>query len=543
MKLKKYLLPLCLLTLAAPLKAELVRPTIPAKYVEGKNMMRTTWVATVDNLHYPKVVNGKIRNSVEELKADWIEILKNHEDMNFNTVIFQVSPTLDAIYNSKNRPWSHVMTGTQGLKPEWADSFDLVAWMVEETHKRGLEFHAWFNPYRITHKYIADTTYEKEMAKLSPDNFGKMNPDLVYMFDQKLYLDPGSPKTMNHITATIKEFVEKYDVDAVHFDDYFYPYKVTRNGVTLLFGDKGEDAETFKKFNRGFTDIKKWRQANNDLMVSEVKKVLDTHNSKNKKSVQWGVSPFGIWEHKAENPAGTNTPIGSTASNRDIYADTRKWVLEETIDYIIPQVYWEFTQPAAPYGEITPWWDKVAEKSRTHLYIGHANYKHMNAGWAKSWANPEEIPDQLKFNTQYKNIKGSAFFGYTSLLKAENPKNNPGIKAQNEHIDILKNQYFNKKVLVPAKPWLDKIKTAQIQKVAMSSSGDAITLKFKDAIQNDSRFYVLYSGNEVLKVVGRDRTSENQKLVISKKEIKNKKITGISIKDRAGVETTITKIK
>ncbi|MGL4365339.1 MAG: glycoside hydrolase family 10 protein [Cetobacterium sp.] len=516
---------------------------IPKTYKTPKNMMRTTWVATVDNLHFPKVVNGKIRNSMDELKSDWIEILNNHEEMNFNTVIFQVSPTLDALYKSKYRPWSHVLTGTQGMAPEWANNFDLIDWMIEETHKRGMEFHAWFNPYRVTHKYIPDTTYEKEMSKLSSDNFAKQNSDLVYMFDQKLYLDAGNTKTIEHVVNTVNEFIETYDVDAIHFDDYFYPYKTTRNGVTLHFGDQLEDEKTFKNNSRGFTDIKKWRQTNNDLMVQAVKQTIDKYNLKNKKSIQWGVSPFGIWEHKNNNPLGSNTPIASTSAKSDIYADTRKWVVEETIDYIIPQVYWEFMQPAAPYGEITSWWDNVAKNSRTHLYIGHADYKHQNAGWAKHWQNPEEIGNQLKFNNMYKNIKGSAFFGYSSLLKMENPENKPGIVAQNAHIDILKNKYFNKKVLVPAKPWLDKQNTENIKNIKVKNSKNEVALTFKDSLKNDSRFYVVYSGDEILKIVGRDKKSENQKIILTSSELKNKKITGVSIKDRAGIETPITKIK
>lgn len=517
--------------------------TIPKFYTPSKEMMRTTWVATVDNLHFPKVVNGKIRNSVDELKEDWIEILNNHENMNFNTVIFQVSPTLDALYESKNRPWSHVLTGVQGKKPEWANNFDLIDWIIEETHKRGMEFHAWFNPYRVTHKHIPDTTYEKEMEKLSSTNFAKQNPDLTYIFDKKLYLDPGSPKTIEHITDTIDEFINKYDVDAIHFDDYFYPYKVIRNNTTSYFGDNLEDEKTFKENSRNIEDIKKWRQSNNDLMIFAVKKTIDNYNNKNNKSIQWGISPFGIWEHMDENSLGTNTPTNSTASNRDIYADTRKWVIEQTIDYIIPQVYWEFMQSAAPYGEITSWWDNVASNSRTHLYIGHANYKHMNAGWAKHWQNPEEIPNQLKFNTNYKNVKGSAFFGYSSLLKMENPENKPGIVAQNAHIDILKNKYFNKKVLVPAKPWLDKQNTENIKNIKVKNSKNEVALTFKDSLKNDSRFYVVYSGDEILKIVGRNKKSDNQKIVLALSDLKNKKITGLSIKDRAGVETPITKIK
>lgn len=532
---------------------------IPENYEMPKEMMRTTWVASVDNLHFPKKVDGKIRNSLPELKSDWIEILDKHEEMNFNTVIFQVSPTLDTLYTSKYRPWSHVLSGTQGVAPEWANDFDLVSWMIEETHKRGMEFHAWFNPYRVTHKYNKDATYEEEMSKLSKDNFAKKNPEFVYMFDKKLYLDPGYDKTREHIVDTVEEFLKKYDVDAIHFDDYFYPYKVARDGVTYYFGDALEDRETFKKNKRGFkyvedistpekleeynTEVKKWRRHNNDLMVKDVKNTIDKYNKKNNKSVQWGISPFGIWEHKEDNKLGTDTPIASTSANRDIYADTRKWVVEETIDYIIPQVYWEFMQPAAPYGEITSWWNTVAEGKRTHLYIGHANYKHMNAGWAKHWQNPEEIGNQLKFNNQFNNIKGSAFFGYVSLLKNDNPENKPGILAQNRHIDILKNQYFTKKVLVPGKAWLDKKATEEIKEIKLEEKPDMTMLIFEDSLKNDSRFYVVYSGDEIIKVVGRDKNSPNQNITISSKELNGNKITGVSIKDRAGIETKITPIK
>lgn len=532
---------------------------IPETYVIAKDMMRTTWVASVDNLHYPKIENGKVRNSVEELKADWNAILDKHEEMNFNTVIFQVSPMLDSLYSSKYRPWAHVLTGVQGQAPDWSKEFDLVAWMIEETHKRGMEFHAWFNPYRVSHKYNKGAEFKEEMAKLSKDNFAAKNPETVYMFDTKLFLDPGNPKVRKHIVDTVSEFMGKYDIDAIHFDDYFYPYKVAREGVTYYFGDTLEDRETFKKNKRNFkfiedistpkkletynVEVKKWRRDNNDQMVLEVKKAIDSYNKKTGKAVQWGISPFGIWEHQLDNSIGSDTPTGSTSANRDIYADTRKWVQDETIDYIIPQVYWEFTQGAAPYGEITSWWNSVAEGKRTHLYIGHANYKHMNAGWAKAWQNPEEIGNQLKFNNNYKNIKGSAFFGYVSLLKQENPENKPGILAQNSHIDVLKDQYFTKKVLVPAKPWLDKNKTTDLSEVKMNKTNNSTELTFKDSLKNDTRFYVIYSNDEIVKVIGRDKKNENQKIIISNDELKGKTVTGISIKDRAGVESKVFSVK
>lgn len=519
---------------------------VPKNYQEPKEMMRTTWVASVENLHYPKKVKGKIRNTLPELKEDWLEILDKHEELKFNTVIFQVSPTLDALYYSKYRPWSHVISGKQGVQPQWAKNFDLLEWMIDETHRRGMEFHAWFNPYRVTHKASGDGTFKGELSRLSKNNFARKNPELVYIFDKKLYLDPGREETREHVADVIEEFLKKYDTDAIHFDDYFYPYKVTREGKTLYFGDRKEDLKTFQKNRRGFREdqIKEWRRDNNNLMVKRIKEVIDAHNKRTGRSVQWGISPFGIWEHKEDNPLGSPTPITSTSSNRDIYADTKKWVRDEEIDYIIPQIYWEFTQRAAPYGELTEWWNRVSEGKRTHLYIGHGNYKHMmSAGKVKAWADPGEIGKQLEFNTKYKNIKGSAFFGYSSLLKNDKPGNSPGAIAQNKHIDMLKKYYLTKKVLVPPKSWLDKQKTQELKGVKKEKTDRGTVLTFKDDPKNDTRFYVVYSGEEILKVVGRDKNSPNQKIELSSGELKGKKITGVSIKDRAGVETKITPVK
>lgn len=547
---------------------------LPLVYKEPKEMFRSTWVASIQNLHYPKLRDSKdrkkgIRNSVKELKEDWLEILDTHEKLNFNAVIFQVSPTLDAIYKSKNRPWGEMITGKQGVAPTWANDFDLVAWMIEETHKRGMEFHAWFNPYRVTHISSLKTTKEKELSKLSKNNFAKKNPDLVYIFDNKLYLDPGHDKVIKHITDTVGEFLEKYDVDAIHFDDYFYPYKVVRGNKTLYFGDKLEDRETFRNNNRNFKfieniksqselekyniEVKKWRSDNNDRMISAVKNTIDSFNKKYSRSVQWGISPFGIWEHKEDNENGSDTPAKSTASKRDIYADTRKWVQEEKIDYIIPQIYWEFTQKAAPYGEIAEWWSKQVKNKRTQLYIGHGSYKHANAGRVKPWKNYEEIPNQLKFNSKYPEIQGSVFFGYTNIVYNSNEGNNLGIIITNKHIRELKQKYFKNKVLIPAKPWLDKKVTENLKNLKIKKLKNKIEITFIDSLDNDTRFYVIYgsnkknidlkNGNNIIKVVGRNRKSIHQKIIIELGDIKNKNYLGVSIKDRAGVESKLMELK
>lgn len=542
--------------------------TIVKNYTAPKEMFRTTWVASVENMNFPKatMVNGKkvIRNSIEELKADWIDILDTHEKMNFNAVIYQVSPTLDAVYKSKNRPWSHVLTGKQGVEPQWADDFDLLKWMITETHKRGMEFHAWFNPYRVTHVGPKNTTLKAELNKLSKDNFARKNPDLVYMFDNKLYLNPGENRVIKHITDTISEFLSLYDVDAIHFDDYFYPYKSQRNGKDWYFGDDLEDRKTFAKNPRGFNyisnlnssknrevydiNVKNWRRNNINLLVFSVKSTIDKFNKANQRSVQWGISPFGMWDHEDNNPAGSKTPLKSTSSYKDIYADTRKWVKDETIDYIIPQIYWEFDQSAAPYGELVHWWSKQMNSTRTQLYIGHSSYKHLFIGKNNNWKNFEEIPNQMKFNQKYPSIKGSVFFGYKDIV-SDYTKTDLGTTTRNKHISLLKDKYFNTKALVPAKPWLDKIKTQNVKNIQVGKNSIEYSLIFSDSLSNDSRFYVVYTFNNknfdssnpknILKVVGRDYSQEKQVIRINKDDLESKEYVGISIKDRAGVETPV----
>lgn len=540
--------------------------TIAKTYTPPKEMFRTTWVASVENLNFPKIdKNGKIRNSEAELKEDWLDILDHHEKLNFNAVIFQVSPTLDSLYQSKNRPWSHVLMGKQGVAPNWEKSFDLVHWMIEETHKRGMEFHAWFNPYRVTHKGSERGNLKSELSKLSDKNFAKKNPNLTYFFDGKLYLNPGEPKVTKHITDTIEEFLSKYDVDAIHFDDYFYPYSYVKNGKKISFGDNYEDKKTFSRNPKGFKyienlntfekkeqydkNVKEWRKANTTEMILAVKNSIDHYNKKNSRSVQWGISPFGIWEHQSQNPMGSKTPSTSGASARDIYADTKTWVDKEYIDYIIPQVYWAFENPAAPYGIIAKWWTEQVKHKKTQLYIGQASYKHMMN--IRYWENFEEIPNQLRFNQKYPEIEGSVLFGYRDIVTDTDGKDSKTI-IKNKHINLLKDKYFYTKALVPPKPWLDKNVTTPIDKLNIIKNENQYILKFNDT-NKDSNFYVVYIFNNnkfsssnpenILTVIGSNHSTSSQKIEIPKSKIKNSQYIGLAIKDRAGVETPLKVIQ
>lgn len=541
--------------------------TIPTLYEQPKNQFKSSWVATISNLNFPKAT------SQANFQENYLKILNDFSDWNMNAMMFQVRPLLDAYYPSELNPWSEFITGQQGTDP----GYDPLKWMVDATHQAGMEYHAWFNPYRVSNtKLSSDSILKKtgltkeeilalstaEQVKalgkagiLASNNYALLHPENVLSFDEKLFLNPGIPAVRDYVVSSIAEVVHNYDVDAIHFDDYFYPYRITVDGVNVIFGDKGEDADTFQQYGAGYTDIEAWRRDNITALVDGLKTVIDTHNQTNKKAVQFGISPFGIWEHKANNPLGSNTPTGSSQSySSSIYADTYKWMKEESLDYVIPQIYWSFDQAAAPYGELTRWWNNAAEGSHTQVYVGHANYKHVsNGGWDASWLNPEEVPNQLKFNQNYANIKGSALFSYNDIQPsdinslAENLKERH--QAKNASIELLKEGYFNLPTLVPEKPWLSH----ETLTAPVAISKDAITLKWSDATANETtRYYVLYSGegsaaettksadNIVDRIwAGTDKT-HTYPLPTTRTTDKNYYVTAV---DAAGMESEATLIK
>lgn len=451
-----------------------------------KRQLRSAWVSTVSNLDFP----SKSGLTQEDFKAEFYKVLEDFQELNLNAVTLQVRPMNDTFYKSNLNPWSQFLTGQQGKDPGW----DPLKWMIEETHKRNMEFHAWFNPYRVAHAFQWDKPTEdvmkEELGKLAGNNFAKMHPEYVVRFDNKLILNPAAPEVQNFIKDTIVEVVKNYDVDAIHFDDYFYPYKVTRKdpktnqNSTYLFGDRGEDKAYFEKYGKGFKDIKAWRISNIDNMIKSVSEAI----KKEKPYVKFGISPFGIWGHYNNHPAGSiegegsHTPVSSSASYDDIYADTRKWVKQGWIDYITPQIYWSFAQTAAPYGELADWWANVVKGTNCQLYIGHANYKYTdNSSWDKDWQNPNEIGNQLKFNSQYKEIQGSSFFSLKHLRL-----------NKFSVTDIIKNEYFNTKALVPTMPWLDNKAPNAAKALTVVAKGKALELNWKDDASNDSVYYVVY---------------------------------------------------
>lgn len=517
---------------------------IPKQILPKKSEFRGVWISTVSNIDFP----SKKGLSEAEFKNEYINILNQMQAMNMNAVIFQVRPMNDAFYNSKLNPWSQYLTGKQGVSPGW----DPLKWMIEETHKRNMEFHAWLNPYRVAQGFSVDKptdeVIKEELAKLSDNNFAKLNPDCVLRFANKLFLDPARPEVQKFIKDTVVEIVKNYDVDAIHFDDYFYPYKTSKidpttgKKVPLVFGDALEDSKSFELYGKGYTDIKEWRRDNINNMIKSVSQAI----KKEKSYVKFGISPFGIWGHIAKHPegskegVGSHTPVTSQSSYDDIYADTRKWVKEGWIDYIIPQIYWSFANDAAPYGELVDWWADVVKGTNCHLYIGHAVFKYGDSSDG-DWQNPEEIINQIKFNSLYKEVKGSAFFSLRNFLK-----------GNNQGIDML-NKFYKTKAIVPTMTWIDKKPPKRVSSLKIFVIKNKVTLQWQDSLANESMYYIVYrvEGNKagilndpsnILAVIKRAKGEKYIKFVDDTANIKRNYSYYVTAVDRIGNESEATRI-
>ncbi|MFE1025993.1 glycoside hydrolase family 10 protein [Streptomyces sp. NPDC058818] len=343
--------------------------------------MRGMWLATVANRDWP--TRAGLRAA--EQRAELIEHLDNAVRHGLNTVIFQVRPTADALWPSAYEPWSEYLSGSQGRDPGW----DPLGTAVQEAHARGLELHAWFNPYRVA-------THD-DPARLVPSHPGRKNPGWVVPYGGKLYYNPGLPEVRSFVQDAMMDAVEKYAVDGVHFDDYFYPYPVA--------GQSFDDGGTYSTFGSGFATKAAWRRDNIDLLVREtaerVKKV--------RPAARFGVSPFGVWRNAATDAKGSDTRAGVQTYD-DLHADTRKWVREGWLDYIVPQLYWNIGLDAADYAKLLPWWAEVAKGSRTELYAGEALYKAGDPAQPAAWQDPAELSRHLTLAQQHPEVRGHVFF-------------------------------------------------------------------------------------------------------------------------------------
>ncbi|NUR73972.1 MAG: family 10 glycosylhydrolase [Hamadaea sp.] len=358
-----------------------------------KREFRAMWIASVVNIDWPRAAGL----DEQSLKADYRAWLDLAEKLNHNAVVVQIRPTADAFWPSAYEPWSEWLTGKRdGVGPGW----DPVAWMVAETHARNLEFHAWFNPYRVSMPAVSGGA-GGDVTKLAPNHPVQQHPDWAVAYpvgnaSTRLYYNPGIPEVRAFVQDAIMDAVTKYDLDGVHFDDYFYPYPASGQD----FGDEA----TFAAHGAGWATKADWRRNNIDLLIQEMsQKVREA-----KPWVKFGVSPFGIWRNKAADPLGSET--NGTQSYDANFADTRKWVKEGWLDYIVPQVYWNIGFAVADYGKLVPWWADVVAGTQCQLYIGQADYKISAAGQPAAWFDPAEMGKHIALNRSLPEVDGSIHF-------------------------------------------------------------------------------------------------------------------------------------
>jgi uncharacterized lipoprotein YddW (UPF0748 family) len=360
--------------------------------INNNQEFRGIWVATVNNIDWP----SSRSLSTEEQKSEIIKLLDVFKSLNFNAIIFQIRPSADAFYNSKYEPWSTYLTGTSDKSP--IPYYDPLAFIISETHKRGMEFHAWLNPYR------AIINYKKNESKLY--NLINKKPEWFLDYGKNKYFNPGIPDVRQYTNRVVTDIVQNYNVDAIHFDDYFYPYKI--KDVDFPDGD------AFKNHGGDYYPHKldDWRRNNVNLIIEELHKTIKTI----KPWVQFGISPFGVWRNKSVDSMGSDTNARQTNYD-DLYADVLLWLKEGWLDYILPQVYWHIGHEAADYETLVRWWAK--NNYNTNLYIGHGLYRLGDEKQHDAWQqqHPTEIEKQLDLNNNIPQIKGSAYFSAKHIIK------------------------------------------------------------------------------------------------------------------------------
>ncbi|MFE6621062.1 glycoside hydrolase family 10 protein [Streptomyces sp. NPDC057740] len=343
--------------------------------------MRGVWIATVANRDWP----SKQGLTADEQRAELIAHLDAAVEARLNTVVFQVRPTADALWPSPYEPWSQVLTGTQGEEPGW----DPLGTAVEEAHARDLQLHAWFNPYRVAN--------HTDLGKLAASHPAREHEDWVVTYGGKLYYNPGLPEVRAFVQKAMLDAVEKYEIDAVHFDDYFYPYPVA--------GQTFDDDEAYDRYGDGFSVRADWRRDNIDKLVTEMAAGI----RRIRPGTEFGISPFGVWRNAGTDPLGSDTR-GGVQTYDDLYADTRTWVREGWIDYICPQLYWNIGFAAADYAKLVPWWSEVARGSRTKLYVGEALYKAGDPAQPAAWQEPAELSRHLTLSKEHAEVCGHVYF-------------------------------------------------------------------------------------------------------------------------------------
>jgi uncharacterized lipoprotein YddW (UPF0748 family) len=471
---------------------------------------RAVWVATVANIDWP----SKPGLSTDQQKKEAIAILDMHAKNRMNAIIMQIRPASDAFYASELEPWSRYLTGTPGKAP--SPFYDPLQFWIEECHNRNMEFHAWLNPFRVA---------QDASQPLASSHIAFQHPDWIVNYGGKLYFDPGLPQTREFVVKVVTDIVARYDVDAIHFDDYFYPYPLK---------DEFPDGNSFDQYSRGFQTAKKadWRRDNVDITI----KMLSESIKKTKPWVKFGISPFGVWRNKADDPNGSQTTAGTTNYDH-LYADILKWQKNGWIDYCLPQLYWQIGNSSVDFLTLSNWWAEHAYNRA--MYIGHAVYKLEANSAVPEWRDPNQLIRQIETIRQIPQLGGSAFYSSVHFKR-----DLFGFEKS------LQEKIYQYPALVPAMPWIDN--KAPLSPIKFRKKGHK--LKWKEAkTENEmdkAMNYVVYLNPEGQKfdpknpenifTITRDKRivfKPNSRKLLRKYEVR------ISALDRLHNESEITKVK
>lgn len=422
-----------------------------------KREFRAAWIQSV---------NGQFRGMpTEKLKQNLIGQLNSLQKAGINAIIFQVRPEADALYASRLEPWSRFLTGVQGKAPE--PYWDPMQFMIDECHKRGMEFHAWINPYRTK------TTLKSELA---PNHVYNIHPEWFVTYGDQLYFDPALPESRRHICMVVSDIVSRYDVDAIHMDDYFYPYPIK--------GKDFPDDASFARFGGGFSNKGDWRRSNVNVLIKKLHETI----REIKPWVKFGVSPFGIYRNESSDPLGSKTK--GLQNYDDLYADVLLWAREGLIDYNIPQIYWHIGHPVADYETLVKWWARNTENRP--LFIGQSV---MNTVQNADPKNPSinQLPRKMALQRAYQTIGGSCQWPASAVVE------NAG-----KYRDALIAEYHKYPALPPVFDFMDNEAPAKVRKMKPVWTEDGYILfwtapKYKEEM-NRAVQYVVYRFNDKEKV-------------------------------------------
>lgn len=422
-----------------------------------KREFRAAWIQSV---------NGQFRGMpTEKLKQNLIGQLNSLQKARINAIIFQVRPEADALYASRLEPWSRFLTGVQGKAPE--PYWDPMQFMIDECHKRGMEFHAWINPYRTK------TTLKSELA---PNHVYNIHPEWFVTYGDQLYFDPALPESRRHICMVVSDIVSRYDVDAIHMDDYLYPYPIK--------GKDFPDDASFARFGGGFSNKGDWRRSNVNVLIKKLHETI----REIKPWVKFGVSPFGIYRNESSDPLGSKTK--GLQNYDDLYADVLLWAREGWIDYNIPQIYWHIGHPVADYETLVKWWARNTENRP--LFIGQSV---MNTVQNADPKNPSinQLPRKMALQRAYQTIGGSCQWPASAVVE------NAG-----KYRDALIAEYHKYPALPPVFDFMDNEAPAKVRKMKPVWTEDGYILfwtapKYKEEM-NRAVQYVVYRFNDKEKV-------------------------------------------